>query len=245
MSNLKILIFHLIIIGIAFSCVPHRKIVYLQKNGEIKSDTIIPMKDSYKIQSGDILSISITSFNPEATDFFNPKTDNKLGGYFVFPSGYIRFPILDSVYVKDLTIFQIQDSLTKFVGEHTSKPYIIVNLANFKFTVLGEFGTKGTVQSANNELTILEAIALAGDMSDLADKKHVKLLRKVGEKTLIITLDVTNRDIMQTQYFYIHPNDVIYAEPLKIKALRTNISQISTYVGLLSFALLIYNYIPK
>jgi polysaccharide export outer membrane protein len=234
-------IFYLsVLLGLLYSCIPHKKIVYLQKNKEHSDDTIPLFKFKYKIKPSDVLSVSVTSFNAQVTDFFNLKAATKLGGYLVSNTGYIHIPMLDSVYVKDLTILQIEELIKGKISEVAKDPYVLVNLVNFKFTALGEFGAKGIIQVSQNELTILEAIAMAGDITDFGDRAHVNLIRKVGDEEIFITLNLNNRDIMRSEYFYIQPNDVLYAEPLPVKALRTNVQQISIYLSLLSFVFSFY-----
>lgn len=234
-----------LLLGCLYSCVPHKRIIYFQKNHEVNDDTIPIFKVQYKIQTKDVLSVSVTSFNAQVSEFYNLKNENKLGGYLVNDSGYIHMPMLDSLYVKDLNLLQIQELIKSKIAEQVVNPYVLVDIANFKFIALGEFGGKGVIRVAQNELTIIEAIALAGDISDFGNKSHIKLIRKVGDKNIFVTLNVNNRDIMKSEYFYIQPNDVLYAEPLKVKTFRTNVQQVMTYFGLVSFAFVFYTYIKS
>jgi polysaccharide export outer membrane protein len=241
---LKTSFYLLFLVLLVYSCVPHKRIVYFQKDKEINNDTISVMKRYYKVKPGDLLSISVTSFNPEVTNFFNPKNESS-GGFKINREGYIHIPMLDSVYVGGLTLVEIESLIKGKISEQVSQPYVIVDMGKFTFTALGEFGGKGLVEVKQNELTIIEAIALAGDMSDFSDRGHIKLIRNIDGKDVFITLNLNDRSVISSEYFYVFPNDVLYAEPLRAKSFRTNITQISFFLSLTSIAIVIYTFISN
>lgn len=240
---MKNVLYLAVILGFFYSCVPHKRLVYFQKNQEHNDDTISIVKLKYKIQSGDKLSVNVTSYNAQVTDFYNLKSVGKDEGYLVNQYGYIHMRMLDSIYVRGLSIVEIQEIIKSKISEQVAQPYVIVNLSNFRFVALGEVGAKGIHEVGGNEITIFEALAFAGDITDFGNKENVKLIRKIGDKEVFITMNLNNREIIKSEYFYIQPNDVIYVEPLKAKSFRTNVSQVTLVMSIASFIFIFYNYI--
>lgn len=225
------------------SCIPHKKIVLFQKVEGFNNDSIVHYKYTYKIQSGDILGIAVTSFNDQTTDFFNLKSKDLINGYTVNSRGYIYIPMLDSLQVTGLTLAEVEKNVQDKIKEHVVDPYVVVKLLNFKFTALGEVGSAGIITTTEDELTLIEALGLVGDIGEMGNRKKVNLIRQEGQSSKFITLDLTRRDIVASEYFYLQPNDVIYVEPLRIKTFRTNLSQVSLYFSIVSISFLIYNII--
>jgi polysaccharide export outer membrane protein len=241
----QILLFFACII-VFFSCVSHKKTTLVQNKTTSIKDTLYNYKFVYKILPQDILLISITSFNQKTTDFFNMKTSDQNNdpvgiGYKVSNEGYIVVPILDSVQVKGLTIMETQQKITKLMGEYISDAYVLVDLANFSISCLGDIKFPGVKVMPKDATTMLEALALAGDFGDYANRQNVKVLRTIEGKTTVAILDFTDVKIVESPYFYVMPNDVIYVESLKVKTLRSNLSQITLFVSLTSLVVVLIN----
>ncbi|WMJ73257.1 polysaccharide biosynthesis/export family protein [Cytophagaceae bacterium ABcell3] len=233
-------VFPYLLLGILiYSCVPHRNIVYLQ-DGEPPRDTLERQKFEYRVQPGDVLYISVSSYNSQLTDFFNVTAERNSStaffytGYTIDNNGYIHVPVLDSLHVAGMSVQNIQKKLRDEIGEYVTGPNVIVKLVNFKVTILGEVRRPGLYPVEANEYTILEAIADAGDVMELGDRQNVRLVRKEGSRTRIVNLDLTDRALIASPYFYLQPNDVLYVEPLKQKSKRENISAVARVVGILS-----------
>jgi polysaccharide export outer membrane protein len=229
-----------------FSCVSHKKTTLVQNKTTSISDTLYNYKFVYKILPKDILFVSITSFNQKTTDFFNMKTSDQNNdpvgvGYKVSDEGYIVIPILDSVHVKGLTIMETQQKITKLMGEYISDAYVLVELSNFSISILGDVRNPGMKIIPKDATTMLEALAIAGDFNDFANRQNVKLLRTIDGKTTVTLLDFTDVKIVESSYFYIMPNDVIYIESLKVKSARSNLSQITLFVSLTSLIVVLLN----
>jgi polysaccharide export outer membrane protein len=238
----------IIFISILTSCIPQKKVIYLQNKKGTTQDFLSHTKSQYRINAHDHLLITISSLNPQVTEFFNLKQDiNKSGinTYLVNDQGYIYMPVLDSVLVKGLTIMDIQINLQKAIREHVTDATVVVKLGSFTVTVLGEVGNPGVQNTNGDELTILQALGLAGDISDFGNKKKITLIRKEGEATRFVNLDLTQRDIVASEYFYLKPNDVIYVQPLKAKNYKLNAGQLTLLIGLSSFLLLLLNLIKN
>jgi polysaccharide export outer membrane protein len=229
-----------------FSCVSHKKTTLVQNKTTSINDTLYNYKFVYKILPKDILFVSITSFNQKTTDFFNMKTSDQnndpIGvGYKVSDEGFIVIPILDSVQVKGLTIMETQQKITKLMGEYISDAYVLVELSNFTISCLGDVKNPGIKIIPKDATTVLEALAMSGDFNDFANRENVKILRTIEGKTTMAILDFTDVKIVESPYYYIMPNDVIYVEALKVKSIRSNLSQITLFVSLTSLIVVLLN----
>jgi polysaccharide export outer membrane protein len=224
------------------SCVPYKNTIYLRNELGTADNVMLNRKTPYKIRPNDLLQITVLSTNAQSSAFFNLKSEG-LSIYSVSDSGYIYMPVLDSIKVAGKTIPEIQGTIAKLIKEHITDAILIVKLAKFNVTVLGEVGNQGNISATGDELTIIEAIGLAGGIGEYGNKRKIKLMRKEGEIMRFIKLDLTDRSIVSSDFFYLQPNDILYVEPLKVKNIRTNISQITLFIGLASFVLILNNYL--
>lgn len=241
---------------IASSCISRKKIIYIQDKN-INNTTPVEIKnkkaDEYKIEANDILNIKITSLDARTSAFFNIEPTSAAGsqtsspsgayysGYSINDSGNVYIPVIGSVKAQGLTIKELQDSIQKQLNEHVQDGIVLVRLANFKITFLGEVHKPGTQYVYSNQLTIYEGIGMAGELTDLGNRKKVKLVRQIGDTTSIIYIDLTDPKIIASEYYYLRPNDILYVENFKAKQIRFNISPISVVLGLVSTVLVIYN----
>lgn len=249
-------LFLLLMLG-TFSCIPHKRIIYLQKTAETYKDTIDRAERDYAVQPKDRLFIRVTSYNSEVTEFFNLNSRGAgqggvsmgasalLMSYYVNESGYVEIPLLDSVKVADLTIPQIQDSLQKAIRHQVSDAFVIVALANYQVTVMGEVGSEGIVSGAQNRMTIFDAIAQSGGVSEFGDRKNIRIVRKIGNEVNIAYVDITARDIISSEYYYLNPNDIIYVQQLKGKTFLNNLTNVSRVMGIIVGFILLERLIPR
>lgn len=140
-----------------------------------------------------------------------------LNSYEVSDDGYIDFPFVGRIYVKDLTIEECKDVISSIVKDYIKESTVIVRLALYNITALGEVNRPGQVNIYQNKLNIFEALAMAGDMTTFAKRDQVVVIRetKTGSKTKRLNLNTV--DILESEYYYIQPNDVIYVPPVKGK----------------------------
>ncbi|MGB4654522.1 MAG: polysaccharide biosynthesis/export family protein [Bacteroidales bacterium] len=263
-SNKLLVLLVLVLISLGFfSCVSHKDTLLLQET----EDTIISSQksakisfDDYYVQPGDFLMIRLFSFDEESNAFFNSFNGSNnnynvneaniyLSSYMVNDSGYVQLPLIGDVFVKDKNINQIQDDLNVKMSYFVMNPSVTVKLVGFNISVLGEVGNPGRFMISKNRINILEAIALAGDLNTYANRKQVKIIRSNKGTTEILVADISRKDLIYSDNYYLRPNDIIYVEPLRSKhftfesfpyalVLTTITSTITTY-------LLILNYIKK
>lgn len=240
------------------SCVPNRKYQYLQKDDVNKKvaklDTVLrdyPMPGfEYRVQPQDVLYIRFESLSDEEFNFFTQQQNTRINsgsgnialfGELVDSEGNIQYPVVGKVQVSGLTVFEIQEKLKGIAATYLKDPSVKVRLVNFRFTVLGEVKQEGTVPSNNNRISVLEAIGMAGGLSDLADRSQVKLIRQEdGKKMEVIYLNLLDENLVNSPYYFLHQGDILIVPPLKQRPFRTYFSQnLSLIISSASLLLLI------
>jgi len=261
------LIFGLALIALS-SCVPNRKLVYLQKDDlkhrdEIPKDSVLRTHQlkirEYTIQPLDLLSINFETLSDEtdAFDFLSkltPQTRSSSGGgsggggggnsaqngILVDGDGYIEFAVLGRIKMAGLTLFAARDTLQSISGKYLPDVVVRVRLLNFRYTLLGEVNGEKTVTSSNTRLTLMEAIGLGGGLGELADRSHIKVVRQVENRTDVYYVNLLKEDFIESQYYYVQQNDVIIVPPLKQRTFRKYfLPNLAVVTALISFTALI------
>jgi len=229
------LVFFSVICAIAMSCADSKKSVYFndQKSGTIPASITIPEN---VIQKNDLLSISVTSLNAEASALYNAPNIAIVGsgntsataGYLVGRDGDIQFPILGTVKAEGLTENELRVNILKALV--TKKllvdPIVSIRHLNFKVTVLGEVKSPTVVTVPNEKITLLEAIGLAGDITIYGKKDNVMIIREVNGQRNIERINLNSSDLFTSSYYYLQAGDIVYVEPNKAKvASSTRLSQ--------------------
>lgn len=203
------------------SCASSKKINYFQDN-EAKdvNENIINYEPT--IQFGDILNINVSSLDPEAATPFNifEVVNNGVARplpYIVNANGYINFPSLGQFKVSGFTITQVTEQLKDNLLPFLSDPIINIRFQNFKISVLGEVNAPGSYPITNERITILEAIALAGDLTIYGKRESISLIREQNGKRTFTNIDLTNKALFNSPYYYLAQNDVIYVESNKTR----------------------------
>ena len=250
----------LIFVLFASSCTTNKQTVYLQDKGTIINDSIIitSLVQPYRVQTNDILSISVKALDPELTAIFNPigesnqtggggNSDLYFNGFTVDDHGNIKFPILGSISVLGLTIEEIEEKvkaeLLKQYFKETAQLFVIVKLAGLRFTVLGEVGGGGTKTLFQDKVNIIEAIANSGDIKSTGNRKDVLVIRQYPQGQKIHHIDLTDLAAMKSPYYYVKPNDMIYVKPRKSKSLGagdTFTQNVTTIASLLAIMVSTY-----
>ncbi|MBX9853776.1 MAG: polysaccharide export protein [Cytophagaceae bacterium] len=234
---------------ISISCIPHKKLLYLKpgENTEAGVETFKNNFPQYRVQPGDILDVEISSTTATPIEVFNKKFEGKseetgISGYKINSDGNIDLPLVGTIHVDDLTIEQINDTLKTKLAEYIDFAYVKTRLTNFNITILGEVRNPGTKLITNDNINILQALGLAGDALETANKKKIKIVRKNKGETKIITLNVSQKEIVSSPYYYLMPNDIVYVEPLKVKMIKMNAATVSLIISAASLFFLILRY---
>ncbi|WP_242928756.1 polysaccharide biosynthesis/export family protein [Pontibacter vulgaris] len=244
----------LLLIAFATSCVSNKDLVYLQ-NDNFSKDKPYPVtteKFIYKIQPNDVLSIKVQSIQPEISSIFNiSNSPNQLGnsdpgflflnGYSVDESGSINLPTVGTVKVAGLTVNDAQKTVQQHIDRYIKNANVIVKLTSFRVTVLGDVRRPGQYYIFNEKATILEGLALAGDIDQSGNRKMVKLIRPTASGSEVVLLDLTDPNLMQSKYYYLLPNDAIYVQPLSSYTRRNNLTLLGVVFSGITTLVLIYN----
>ncbi|MCU0358135.1 MAG: polysaccharide export protein [Cyclobacteriaceae bacterium] len=259
----KQLLWILPVLYLLASCVPNKKIQYLQKDDvnkkDLKRDTVLRSYDmqirEYKIQPLDILSIRLESLTEPEYDFMtkllqldqmmmgggNP-ANMLVTGFLVDQNGDLEFPVVGKIPFAGLSLFEAQEKLKVLFSPYLKDPVAQVRLLNFRFTVLGEVLRENQVVSQNVRVTVMEAIGLAGGLTDLADRSNVKIIRQRGEKVDVLYLNLLDEELLASQNYYVQQNDIIVVPPLRQRPFRKYWTEnIAIVVSTLTLVLLVVN----
>lgn len=237
------------------SCTRYKNMVYLQQQGE-GNDLYRATPPDYRIQQRDVLYIRILSLNQEITQVINSTSvlntnqfTNEASlfiyGYNVNDSGYVEIPVVGSVDVLNKTLGEAKTAISEKAALYLKDATVIVKLISFKYSVMGEVSRPGVYQNYNNQITVLEAISNAGDISEYGDRRHVLVIRPGNEGTRTFRLDLTKTDILNSEGFFLLPNDIVYVEPVKSYNIRVNLPVVSVFLSGVTTLILVLNYINK
>lgn len=234
---MKKLLFFLLIISLVTSCKPKQNMIYMSNNN-FQQEVSQARYEGLRIQEGDMLEIIVTALDDLAVKPFNRTTMQKTGEegnaggnarlgdnqYQVTSDGYISFPVLGNVYCKGMTKQQLKTELDSRLKQYLTDPVVTVRHLNFNISILGDVGSPGQKTSSTERLNIFQALALAGDMRDSANRTNVKLIRYSEEsgKDITYNLDLSETSIVNSPYYYLQQNDILYVEPDKNKQIAAN-----------------------
>ena len=233
----KSLFFLMIILLLVSSCKPKQNMIYMSNNN-FEQEVSQARYEGLHIQEGDMLEIIVTALDDLAVKPFNRTTmqrtgdDGSAGGnirlgdneYQVTSEGYIIFPVLGNIYCKGMTKQQLKAELDTRLKEYLVDPVVTVRHTNFNISVLGDVGSPGQKTSPTEKLNVFQALALAGDMRDSANRTQVKLIRYSEEsgKDVTYTLDLSEASIVNSPFYYLQQNDILYIEPDRNKQIAAN-----------------------
>jgi polysaccharide export outer membrane protein len=246
----KILLLLMIMI-LGASCVSREKIVYFQDLEQQKA-LVDSIQNSFKIQSNDLLSIVVSAYNPNAVKPFNlgngtqsssddtsdPYGSAQQQAYLTAQDGTIDFPVLGRVKVAGLTRTELSELLVKRISEYVKDPIVTIRILNFKISVLGEVSQPGTYNIQGERLTLPEALGLAGDMTIFGRRDNVLVIRDTGNGKEYKYLDFRDSSVLNSDFYYLQQNDVIYVEPNNAQIQSSSFNRNTTiYISIASLLL--------
>jgi len=161
-------------------------------------------------------------------------------GFLVTSDGDVILPILGKVNLLGLTTIEASEKLTKLYKKYIKNPYISVDILNKRLYILGEVNKPGVIPMQSEVMTIFEAIARAGDFSNYARRDNIKILRKVGSKYRMSTLDLTNFNAFNPSKVMLKRDDVVYVQPRGTKGVNVVVKDISPILGIISSTISTY-----
>ncbi|MCC9167202.1 polysaccharide biosynthesis/export family protein [Pontibacter harenae] len=202
-----------------------------------------------KIQTDDILSISVNSMSPETNFLFNNTLHMKVNGpvgsanysnrieelnegYLVDKNGDIKFPVIGKINLAGLTKEEASEKLSVILAkEYVKNPVVVVRFMNFKVTVIGEVNDPSTFTIPASKINIFEALGYAGDMTAYGKRENVLIMREKNGERSAVRLNLNNKDVLNSPYFYLQQNDIVYVEPDKSKGAQANINRSNVQFG--------------
>lgn len=232
------------------SCIPHKDIVYLQKKdgGSSPEQLMVEQQKPYRVQINDILNIRIKVLDQENVSIFNPIGEGNLNataserayfdGFTVDTHGTIRIPELGRITVLGYTTAEIEelikDRLLEEQFKETANMFITVKLSGLRYTAMGEVRSPGSQIIFQERVNIFQAIANVGEIEITGNRKDVLIIRQYPLGQEIYHLDLTDVNVMNSPYYYIQPNDLIYVKPLKQKTWGTGTTGRETLTAIVS-----------
>jgi len=224
----RLLNFRLICVSLLLilsSCSKRNLVYFSDLPKSTESNTPINNYLAPKIQPDDILSVSVSSLNPESNVLFNnvllPSTSANTNviaakideGYLVDKDGFINFPVIGKINLAGLTKEQATEKMTGLIKEHVKNPIVNIRFLNFKVTVIGEVTKPSTFTVATEKINVLEALGMAGDMTAYGRRETVLIIREKGGIRTTARINLNNKDVLTSPYFYLQQNDIVYVEP--------------------------------
>lgn len=220
------------------SCTSSKNIRYFSN---ISDSSVVRLPDFKKPQAfimpDDILEIKIAGANETTSALLNTYSSTSAlnaSNYLVDNNGDIEFPLIGKLKAAGLTKEQFRDVLKEKASKYLKDPLINVRFINFRFTVLGEVKTPGTFTTVNEKVTILEAMGLAGDLTNYGKRANVRVIRDSLGKREIGIINFNDKAIFTSPYYYLQRNDVIYIEPEKYKSKYEDFSRVTSVIATLA-----------
>jgi len=239
--SLPLCFFYVLIISFTSSCISNKSVIYfsnLPDTTKLQLDKLQPPATT--VQVNDVLEINIGGENEQTVQYIHTYfTGGSTMKAMVDLDGNIELPKVGKIHVAGLSKDNVKDTLTKAYKEFLVNPLIQINFGNFHFTVLGEVGSPGSFDIPAEKITILEALAHAGDLTSYSERSKVKVIRDINGNREIISIDLTDKAALNSADYYINRYDIIYVTAKKVKETNENIQRVTPYIGLVASLLAI------
>jgi len=232
------------------SCTNLKKATYFNNIPDSKFESNLANLEPI-LKENDLLSIAVSSLNPDATEIFNPVNSSELSRnnsnqapeYLIDGDGYIRFPFLGNIKAAGKTKPELRKEITEELErrELLVEPIVNIRYLNFRVSVMGEVGNPSVLTIPSEKVSILEALSLAGDLTIYAQRDNVLIIREENNMKQLSRIDLTSSEIFTSPNYFLKPNDIIYVEPNKSKVASTSrlISWLPVILSALSFGVIV------
>ena len=241
----RIVVPGIIFIIVLSSCVSQKKVKMLQEKTtkEYTAQFENAKSTTYRLQTGDHLYIRVYSVDPNTSKFFQSdfpylmnSTYQYLNTYVVDEFGFISFSFIEKLYVKGLTVLEVKEQVQKQLDSYFKEATVYIKLVNYQVAILGEVRSPGNFTIEQDQITILQALGLAGGVTEYGNYKKVKVVRQTQTGTEVHIIDLTDNRLLESPYYFLMPNDVVYIEPRSGKSWAYSQFPYATLVSLLSVA---------
>lgn len=264
-ASLLVLVIFYLLLG---SCVSTKNITYFQTPGIDtlrESKLLVVEPEEPKIMPNDILAVTVNSLSEESNVMFNFPNITPLQlvnypvggaggvnktqplGYTVNPNGQIDLPMAGKIKVAGQTSDEAADIIRVELSKFLKNPVVNIRILNQRITILGEVNHPGTFNLVSNNISLPEAFGFAGDLTIFGKRDNIMLIRQVKDGRKVIRLDLTKRDFLNSEYYYLKNNDVIYVEATsgKITSSDRTLQLIPVVTGVVSSFVLLLNFLIR
>lgn len=209
------------VVFLMMSCASRKEVVYLQDVGNFETQ-VDNNKSATKFKVDDLVSIHVSSLNPEISAPFNLYGGISVSGraeqisYLVDQDGMIDFPVIGKIKIEGLSPDELRVLLRQKLSDYLKDPIINIRLVNFTVTILGQVGRPGTYPVNGEQINILEALGMAGDLTLRAKRDNILVMRDFNGTKVYSRLDLTSKNVVKSPVYYLSQNDVVYVEPNKV-----------------------------
>ena len=212
------------------SCYNYKNLRFLQENSRVLPNYEKTKYVDYKIQVNDELIYRLITSDETISKLISPQgggaTQNMMS-YRVYTDSTIDLPFVSHIPVAGLTITQATKAIEKRLREIIPDASVKLSLSNKTFTIFGDAGT-GIFPIYKEKMTIFQALSMSGDFSETSDRRHIRIIRDTEKGTQILEFDIRPKSIIDSKYYYIYPNDIIY-----IKRDFSSFYKTNSYIGLI------------
>lgn len=237
------------------SCVTNQMVTYLQEVEDSPYPGEYTPPEDYRIQPNDNLFIRVTTLDPTYSNIFNvasaggyvqaDEASAQLISYPVETDGTVDLPYVGPIQVGGKTLAEAKDTIGAVIAEYVTDASLTVKLVNNYVTVVGEVNTPGLYPIYKERLNVFQALALAGDVADYGNRNEVSIIRKIDGKSVVREFDLTDKNIVDSEFYYVVPNDVIYVKPVRGRFFGINTSPytfaLTTIASAITILILIQN----
>lgn len=247
MKPIKIIIYFLLFSSLAVSCIPLKDVKYIQPDKRLKlneNGMIVENRPMYHLQKNDVVNIRISARSAEMLNMFQDYISNSSGtsnnnnnngggvqgrGVRIQEDGNIELPRIGKIYLEGLPLEDARKKIEEKFYEifNPDAAYIEVLMPGINFTIVGE-AASGNYFVPRYDFNLLEAFAMAGNLTDVADRKNIQILRTTPEGSHRVEVDITEESIMNSEYFWLQPNDIVIINPRRQKQWGIGLNPIQT-----------------
>lgn len=248
---MKRCLYLLLIASLFTSCISREKLNYFQDAAvaDTVSEDLRQVQEKkieqIRIRPYDILDVQVRTPDERTNKLFGAGENSNVRGrvniqqsyqigYSVGQDGTIQMPLIGEVNVLNLTVKQAREAIEEQLSEYVRDPYVQVKFLNYKIFVLGEVKNSGLVTINNESATVMEAISLAGGITQYGKRNNVRVFRGTPDNPIVHELDLTSVKSMSNPGYFIEPYDIIYVEPLRRRTILANISTINTFASIIT-----------
>ena len=226
----------LLLVGMLMSCASREEIIYFQDE-PLTTETSLSNDYTVSFKPDDMVTIDISAQEPESVRPFllSPTTRSRdplsisnelrMQSYLIDNKGNIEFPILGTIKLEGLSRIEATAMLKEKLSEYIKDPIVNVRLLNFTITILGEVNRPGTYTVQDERISLTEALGLAGDLTIYGQRENILLIREVNEEKRYASIDLTSVNSINSPYYYLSQNDVLYIQPNNAKVRSSRYTQ--------------------